>query len=200
LSFEGCNDSKLKTAFIAITILFKFINMNIQAALESEHSKAQTLRIVEYIGDDKDRLEELMTCFFHNDGYRLNQRAAWPVSYIGEKYPHLLKPYLEKMLHYAQDAKVHPAIKRNTMRTLSLMPNVPENVLGLATDVAFNFLSNPSVPVAIRAYSMYFLSNVCQKIPELKEELRLTIEDFMQYDNTPAFKASAKAFLKQLKK
>ena len=71
--------------------------MNIKQALDAEHSKALTLSIIKYIGDDADRMVELMTCFF-SDEKRLCQRASWAVGYMAEKNQKLLEPYLERMI------------------------------------------------------------------------------------------------------
>ena len=48
--------------------------MNLREALLKEHSKVQTMRIVEYVGDDKERFAQLMDLFL-NDVYRVSQRA-----------------------------------------------------------------------------------------------------------------------------
>jgi len=50
--------------------------MDIKTALLEEHSKAQTLRIVKYIGTDQKRFDTLMELFYKEE-YRVVQRAAW---------------------------------------------------------------------------------------------------------------------------
>ena len=55
--------------------------MNIREEILREHSKAQSLRKAHYIGEDKQRFEELMYLFL-NDEYRVCQRAAWVVSIV----------------------------------------------------------------------------------------------------------------------
>jgi hypothetical protein len=54
--------------------------MDIKQALMKEHSKAQMLKIVAYIGDDKKKFAELMTLMLTAE-YRVAQRAAYSVSY-----------------------------------------------------------------------------------------------------------------------
>ena len=49
--------------------------MNIRDEILREHSKAQCLRIAQYIGEDKQRFDELMYLFL-NDEYRVCQRVA----------------------------------------------------------------------------------------------------------------------------
>lgn len=49
--------------------------MDLLKLLREEHSKKQTDRIVNYIGDDKQRFAILMKLFFKGE-YRITQRAA----------------------------------------------------------------------------------------------------------------------------
>jgi hypothetical protein len=181
--------------------------MNIKEALLAEHSKAQTMRIVQYIGTDKDRFETLMQLFL-NEEYRICQRASWVVSFIAEKYPDMILPYLETMILNLKNP-VHDAVKRNTVRILSGMDTIPEHLLGMTVDICFHYISTPlmpsassrrgvTVPVAIKAFSMRVLYKICLKEPDLMCELRLIIEDMMPHE-TAAFKSAGKDVLKKLK-
>jgi hypothetical protein len=170
--------------------------MNIRENLEQEHSKVMTLRILDYIGQDAERMAELMTCFFDEE-WRICQRAAWAVGLLGETQPQLVEPYLEKMLQMVSTAK-HDAILRNTMRVLRNMPEIPDNIVGLAADVSFRFLEDPSVPIAIRSFSMRVLAKICQKEPDLKNELRLMIEDILVHDKAPGIVTAGRDILKKM--
>ncbi len=171
--------------------------MNIQQVLEAEHNKPQILRIIAYIGDDTERFDELMNCFFA-DNYRLCQRASWAVGDIGEKKSHLLEPYLERLLLNINQPTHHDAIIRNTMRVFKALPTIPDDLLGLTVDTSFRYMIDPSVAVAIRMFSMRVLHNVCRQVPELKEELRLTIEDMIQYETRPGILSAGRDVLKKL--
>jgi hypothetical protein len=171
--------------------------MNIRESLEQEHSKALTLRIVAYIGNDANQMAELMACFFDAE-WRICQRAAWAVGLIGEKQPQLIEPYLEQMLLNLKTPQ-HDAILRNTMRVLRDMPNIPDAVLGLAADVSFRFLETPSVPIAIRAFSMRVLLKICKKEPDLSDELRALITDILEHDKALGIVSAGRDVLKQLK-
>ena len=125
------------------------------------------------------------------------QRASWAVGYMAEKQPTLLKPYLERMILNLNNP-VHDAIMRNTMRVFRDLPTIPDDLLGLTADVCFRYVTTPSVAVAIRSFAMRILEKICRKVPELKEEVRLTIEDLMQYETTPAFTSAARDVLKKI--
>lgn len=171
--------------------------MNIREAILAEHSKAQTNRIVQFIGNNEQRFEELMNLFLY-DEYRVCQRAAWVVSGVGDIYPELLEPYIVKMLENLQN-KVHPAVIRNTVRVLNNIKELPDSSLGLAATLCFQYLETPSVPVAIRVHAMRLLYKISLKEPELKNELRLLIENFMEYESA-AFLAAGREILTKLSK
>ncbi len=168
--------------------------MNIRESLEQEHSKAQTLRIIAYIGHDASRLEELIDCFFDKEA-RICQRAAWAVGLMGEKQQTLVEPYLEKILLNLKQPH-HDAIRRNTMRLLNSLPTIPDAVLGLAADTAFRFLEDPSVSIAVRAFSIRVLGKICLKEPDLKDELRILLEDIMANEKAPGLLVSSRDVLK----
>jgi hypothetical protein len=75
----------------------------------AEHSKAQTMRIVRWVGHEADRLAVLMEIFLGNE-YRLTQRSAWAVRYVGENAPELMTPWLPVMVAQLRRADVHDAV------------------------------------------------------------------------------------------
>jgi hypothetical protein len=170
--------------------------MDLREALQSEHSKAQTVRILNYIGSDKDRFDALMAIFF-SDTYRLSQRSAWVVGYIAEKNPQLIEPYLEKMLLNLENP-VHVAIKRNTIRVLRILESYPEHLEGLIADICFKYLDTPSVPLAIRAFAIRVLFKICQKQPELREEFKMMLENILENDKAPAIQSAGKDVYRRL--
>jgi hypothetical protein len=172
--------------------------VNLREALLAEHSKALTMRIVAYIGNDEKRFAELMYLFL-NDVPRITQRSAWAVSYVAEKSPHLIEPYLVSMLQILSKNKVHDAIARNTVRALKEIPNLEnqsDEVVGLLVDVCFRYLEDPSVAVAIKAFSMIILDRLCVREPDLLNEMLPLIEDQLPHA-TPAFKGIGTKILKK---
>jgi hypothetical protein len=175
--------------------------VNLREALLAEHSKTLTMRIVTYIGNDSERFAELMHLFL-NDVPRITQRSAWAVSYMAEKSPHLIEPYLIPMLQNLSKNKVHDAVARNTVRALHDMPNLEnqsEEVVGLLVDVCFRYLEDLSVAVAIKAFSMIILDRLCVREPDLLNELLPLIEDQLPHA-TPAFKGIGMKILKKWQK
>ena len=171
--------------------------MNIRSEILKEHSKPQALKIAKWIGKDASRFKELMDLFLF-DEYRVVQRSAWIVSSCAENHPELIKPWMKKMLLKTQEKNVHDAVKRNVMRILQFV-EIPKSLQGLAADIAFQFLANKNEAVAIRVFSMTVLLNLTHKEPDLKQELRLLIEENIPYEKA-AFKSRGRNVLKSLSK
>src|SRR5687767_4945088 len=91
--------------------------MDLVQAILKEHSKAQTNRIVKYVGADKKKFAELMKLFLKGE-YRVTQRAGWPLSYCVEKHPELIQPYFKQILDHLHKPGVHEAVARNIVRIL----------------------------------------------------------------------------------
>lgn len=171
--------------------------MDLKEAILKEHSKKQAQFITEYIGNNQDLFDELMTHFFSNE-YRVTQRAAWIMTHCTEKNPQLINPHLEKMVYNLKEEKIHVAVKRNTVRLLQGV-EIPEDLLGTAADCCFNFLLNPNEAVAVKIFSMTILYNICKKEPDLANELKIVIEEFLPH-GTAGFRSRGKKILKGLQK
>jgi len=169
--------------------------MDIKEVLLAGHSKPEALRIVQYIGKSKKRFKELMDLFFGKDA-RLSQRASWPVSFCSEAHPELIMPYLGRMIDQL-DRPVHNAVKRNTIRIMSEI-ELPDNLIGVAADICFQYLDDPKEAIATRVFSMSVCFNIVKKEPELANELRVIIEDHYPHGSA-GFKSRADRILKALR-
>lgn len=170
--------------------------MNLEKALLAEHSRVQAEKIAKYINKDSARFKTLMDVFFSNK-YILTQRAAWVMSICVRKHPGLITPFLKKMI-YNLEKPVHDAVKRNTVRILQEI-DIPDKLIGKTADSCFALLTKPSEAIAIKAFSMTVLLNITKKEPDLKNELRIIIEDQMPYAKA-AFLSRGKKTLKELEK
>lgn len=171
--------------------------MDIRQALLKEHSKQQTMSIVRYVGNDPQRFRELMTLFLGEE-YRVTQRSAWALSYVINKYPSLIAPYLAQTIDLLGRPKAPPAVARNILRFLQHM-DVPEELQGRLMDRCFSLVVAPGTPIAIKAFSLTVLHNLSRQYPEIAPELEAVIRDRWDYE-TPAFHSRAKVILKSLEK
>lgn len=170
--------------------------MDIKKELLKEHSKAQAVKISNYIGDDPEKFDELITLFLA-DEYRVTQRASWVLSHCADQYPKLIEPHLEQLILNLKN-QVHVAVKRNTVRVLQDV-EIPEELLGETADICFTLMQSGEETIAVKVFAMTVLGNICVKFPELKNELIPLIEDQMPYGSA-GFKSRGKKILKNLSK
>jgi hypothetical protein len=62
-------------------------------------------------------------------------------------------------------------------------------------DICLRYISSPDEPVAVKAFSLSILQNLSKLYPEIKNEVKLIIEERSPYE-TAAFHSRAKKFLK----
>ena len=169
--------------------------MDLRETILKEHSKAQTNKIVKWVGDDQKRFDELFNLFL-NDEYRVIQRASWPLSYCLIKYPKLIQKHFGKLLENLRKSNLHNAVKRNTVRLLQDI-TIPRKFHGEVMNICFEYIADPKEKVAIKAFSLTILQNFSRQYPEIKQELKTIIEDRWNYE-TAAFRSRAKKILKEL--
>jgi len=169
--------------------------MNLRATILSGHSKAICSSIVDWIGNNQSRYDELVQLFLH-DEYKVVQRAAWPLSEAVTKHPLLVQKHLGPILQYLDQPGLHDAVKRNITRLLQYIA-IPEKFQGHVMNLCFTCLLSPQEKIAVKAYSLTVLQQLSRQYPEIKQELKAIIEDRWEFE-TPAFHARAKKILKEM--
>ena len=171
--------------------------MNIREELlkEKNHTKQQAIKISEYACASTKNFKELMQCFLSNE-YRLAQRAAWSVSWSVQKKPEFIQPYIKDLITQLPRKDVHDAVIRNSVRVLQKI-NIPEAFHADLMNNCFAFIESNTTPVAIKAFSLTTLFNISKTYPEIKNELKLIIEERLNHE-TAAFKSRGKKILKKL--
>ncbi len=167
--------------------------MKLRNEILKEHSKAQTVKIMQWIGDNQERFDELLELFI-KDEYRVVQRAAWPLSYCVMEHPELIKNHFGKLINNLHKPGLHNAVKRNTIRLLQDI-NIPVKYQGEVMDICFNYISSPDEAAAVKAFSLSVLHNLSRTYPEILPEIKLLIEE--RWDSQAAsFKSRANKILK----
>ena len=172
--------------------------MNIKEALAKEHSKKQTMAIVKYIGDDKKRFAVLLEIFMASD-YRLNQRSAWPLSYVCIAHPKLIKPHFGKIIKKLNQKGNHDAVIRNILRLLQEI-DIPEKYCVTIFDTCMRYTKNAAIPHALRAFSITLLGKICKTYPELKPEVELVLSELKTFPQPPSLTVRIRDTLKVLQK
>jgi hypothetical protein len=171
--------------------------MDIEQALLDEHSKKQTMRIVNFIGSDKKRFEALFDIFLNGE-YRITQRAAWPLGYVAIEHPELILPHLSKLIKKLEQKDLHPSIPRNILRIFQEI-EVPEKHHGRLVDICIGFITDARIPAAIRAFSMTVAAQICKNYPELSKELQMIFSELARYPQQAAITSRLKSAGKLLK-
>jgi hypothetical protein len=166
--------------------------MDIGQALMAEHSRRQTMAVVEFIGDDKQRFAELMKLFFAGE-CRLTQRAAWPMNYCAERRPELIRPYLPKLLDCLKRDDMHDAVRRNIVRLLQYV-EIPRRLAGKVYGDCVDLIDDASQPVAVRAFALTVAARIAKSEPDLMNELRLIVRKHLPH-TTAAFQKRARGIL-----
>ena len=147
--------------------------MNYRKELEQGQSKILTTAKVKEVANSQKKMDELMRCFV--DGpIRITQRAAWPMSDIAKKHPHLLFKYYPTLLTLLNQKDKPDAINRNILRALQFV-TLPEEHEGNILDISFRLLNSPTEPVAVKAFSMTVIYNLTRKYPDIVPELKASI-------------------------
>jgi hypothetical protein len=170
--------------------------MNLREAILAEHSKANTQKIVQWIGNDREKIRKLIDILLH-DEYRVVQRAAWIMSDVAKIHPASMLEHTPTLVEKLKDTGAHIAVKRNIYRLLQIV-ELPETVHGDLMNDCFESLMNPREALAVRAFAMEILARLVKPYPEIGNELRIIIEDALQHEAAASFKSKAKKVLKQL--
>lgn len=155
-------------------------------------------KLVKIVGIDDNKVRQIFDLFFEDtENSRINQRSSCVAEVIAKKHPQLITPYLPKLVNILS-SDIHYRYIRNSLRILQYI-EIPKTLQGKTANICFDILSNRNTPVAIQAFSMTVLLNICKKEPELKNELQLVIEDQFEYSK-PAFKSRGRKTLQELAK
>jgi len=169
----------------------------IKEILEDKHNKENRDAIIKYVGNDKKKMKVLMSFFLDDKWHwRYNQRASWPIGVIGKKKPHLIQPYLGRMVKALENPS-HDAIARNTINIFQEI-DVQEALEGELYARCFEFLCDPKVAIAIRAFSITVLLKIAMKYEDLKPELIAALEEHYPHGSS-GFKNRAGKALNKLK-
>lgn len=169
--------------------------MNLRETLLAEHSKAQCIRVVKWIGADQQRFNELLKLFL-SDEYRVVQRAAWPISYAVQAHPTLIRAHYGKLIKNLLKPGLPDAVKRNTVRIFQDI-DAPERFRGELMNACFGFIESMTEKPAIKAFALTVLFNLSKKYPDIRPELKAIIEDRWEYESA-AFKSRGRKILKAI--
>lgn len=169
--------------------------MDFAQLLEQEHSKKITSLIVQEVTNNPLKLNELVNLMLGKNKV-VAQRASWPFSVIIEKNPSLISRYTPQLIEKLALKNEHPAIKRNILRAFQFC-KFPSKYEGKLLDNCFTLMNDIEQPIAIKVFAMTVVYNLSIKYPDIKNELKLSIENLLPYGSA-GIKSRGNKILKQL--
>jgi len=128
-----------------------------------------------------------------------SSRAARVISIYSESNPSLLEPLIEPIIDFLPDCQTN-GVKQSLLRIFNWYPCPEDDVLlSKLLDICFKWLGSTKEKPAVRVYSMETIYQISGKIPELKNELILVIEEQMPYGSV-GFKSRGSRILRKLYK
>ncbi len=145
--------------------------MELKQLLLAEHSKAQTNKIIRFVGNNNKRFTELAQLFLSKEAL-IKQRAGWALSYCVMEHPELARPFMSRFIHHLKQENLHDAVKRNTLRLLQFC-DIPENDQALLLEICYRYILSKNEAAAIKAFALTVAYRICETHPELLKELML---------------------------
>jgi hypothetical protein len=131
---------------------------------------------------------------------QVSMRAARVADLACEKHPELIRPHLVTIVRVLPKV-TDTSVRRVFLHILLRHPWVEDDEgMGRLVDTLFKWLAEDSQPTAVKAYSLYLLEELIVLIPELKNELIVTLEDCVHSWNTAALRSCGRHSLKRLRK
>lgn len=174
---------------------FKIMNIKEELLADPYQSKRKATEVAMYACISEDAFRHLMHCF-ESDEYRLAQRAAYSVSIATHERPELIRPYIGVLVSQLKRTDIHDAVIRNSARILQDI-SIPDEFHGELMDAAFGIIANRQLAIAIRTFCLTILFNLSKIYPEIRKELRVFLEESVEYEPA-AFQSRAKKILKKI--
>ncbi len=109
--------------------------------------------------------------------YPISMRAARVVQLYCEKHPSEIIPFLAIITNELLKTKID-GVKRGFLKTLSIVPKIIEiENSALLLDKSLEWLYSDTETLAVRVYCIDILIKYAMEEPELKNEIRLALEN-----------------------
>lgn len=172
--------------------------MSLLQYFRGDLSKVAVNRISELIGDDEDLVKELMD-IINGQEILTVKYALWVMRTICDKKPYLFQSYFKDLFDLIHRFPGEDGVLRNVIGAWQVL-DIPEELEGEVYELCLNFLTDQS-PIAAKAFSMEVCFKVAARYPELKNELKTTIEGLnLKYgESSPGIASRAKKTLRKIK-
>jgi hypothetical protein len=165
----------------------------IEISLITEDTDENRKKWAEYIINAKLPLLELAALL--DAEKRAATRFSWLIGDICELEPKVVFPAITHF--WSKRYEVDITNFNRSLAKMFWLCGIPEEIEGEAVSEMFEWLLDPEAIVSIKNYSLLALGNLTDTYPELKQELRMVIEDQLQ-KNSVAFEKCAQKVLEKI--
>ena len=169
--------------------------MDLEQLILADRSKSKIMHIAKMIGNDTKLFAQLWHIIMTGEK-PLPQRAAWLLDYCIQDHPDLLAAYYEDAITLLKNKNLHNAIHRSIAKSLS-QTTIPEKYHGELFSLCMDLLLSPNTKIAIKAHCMQIAFQIAKPYKELREELRLVIEELLP-SGSPGIQSRGKRILSAL--
>jgi hypothetical protein len=146
------------------------------------------------VGNDPASFKKLMDLALGGKN-KVSMRASRAAIFCVKKHPHLIEPYLDKIIRLLPDEE---SVRKNFLKILAETPlDFTEDQLGILVESCFEMLLNDKSTIANKAYSMELLYKISEIEAGLKIELMSAIEEQIPRGSS-GIKVIGKRLLKKL--
>ena len=145
--------------------------------LTKKASRANSNQVVAMVGENPELYKELVELIIENES-PVAEKAAWAMNHCFENGTGNFDAYYPEMTRILPDENYSDSIKRNIVRVLQFK-QIPEKYQATVIDSCFGLVINKKTAVAVKAFSLGVLENMVKLYPELKNELKVCVEELM---------------------
>jgi len=169
-------------------------NNSLEELLMVEMSRRNTDLVADIILQKRALFDQLIHIFLRNEE-PVSRRAAWVADTVSERHPDLLISHTERIISSLRTFR-HDGLKRHALRMIRRSA-LSESCAGELMNTCFEWLLSPAEAVGAKVYCMDILYDLSEREPDLKKELRDSIEWRME-EESAGFKAHGKKVLAKL--
>ena len=164
--------------------------------IEEEISKKRAMLLVQNTSEPK-KLAAALWDFVLLNEHPVSWRAMWFLEHLGDEDKECLRPYLDAIVDAFPNFK-YDGQKRSGLKILLMFPITEFNYAKML-NFCFDLILSHEAPIAVRMFSMRMLLEIVKREPELKGELKESLEFIIPHAQKGLLSAARKT-LKALEK
>lgn len=145
----------------------------LSVSLKENNTDVNRKKWVTYIIDNEIKLTDLLP-LIHAER-QVAMRFSWLVGELCEQKPKVVSPCI--VYFFSNRNKIQIKNFDRSLAKMFWLCGIPKKIDGVVVDELFEWLMDPKITVSTKSYALYALNNFAIAHPEIKNELRLVIED-----------------------